>query len=805
MILKVDINRFGLFSNYKWDQNIGTTDKDKFQKVNIIYGRNYSGKTTLSRILRCVENNKLHDKYLNAEFEIINSDNSVTTNANLESPYNIRVYNTDFVRENLKFLYDENGDIEPFTLLGSGNNVLQLRINNIIAELGSVDKEAGSGDGLIFQQHNTKITLKEKQHKLTKLEGDLNGKLTAKANRAIKSTPYFVKQGINYNVSNLIHEIEEIIAAATKFELTEDEKLAHRVIVDEHEKADINELSESKPQLTEIILTVREIVEKHISVANTIQELVNDIVLQDWVNRGRNLHRDKQQKCAFCGNDILDDRWGVIDAHFSKESETLKDLILGKIELLEESKSNIINFLEIKGVKKDRFYAAYHSQFDSIIEQWNIVSETYINNIDLLLSTLNQRNNDIFKPIAFITISDNSDDIVKVIRSLNDLIKEHNTKKTQLETGKNTSRKALRFAEIESFISGIDYKEKVAEIKVEKSIIETDIELLKILSDNINKLEREKEEKEIEQKDEAAAAIKVNELLSRFFGHNGLRLDPESYEQDGIPITKFIIKRGEEKAHNLSEGECSLISFCYFIAKMDDELKSVDNAKLIIYIDDPISSLDNNHIFFMFSLIESVICKDKKYGQLFISTHNLEFLKYIKRLTIPKDSSRSKMVSHYSIIREQNSTLAKSKMVPMPYHLKENITEYTFLFNELCEITQPVRGDKARVYENKYSQFYNLANNMRKFLECYMCYRYPNTENPLGNLDRLFDNNIPELVNRVINEGSHLTWGDRGSLPQDVVEAETVAWLILKAIKDNDLSHFESLCESVGFDKDVVV
>jgi len=50
-------------------------------------------------------------------------------------------------------------------------------------------------------------------------------------------------------------------------------------------------------------------------------------------------------------------------------------------------------------------------------------------------------------------------------------------------------------------------------------------------------------------------------------------------------------------------------------------------------IDDPISSLDSNHVFFVFSLIDSIIAKPKKYTQLFISTHNLDFLKYIKITT----------------------------------------------------------------------------------------------------------------------------------------------------------------------------
>lgn len=53
MIQKIDITKFGIYKDYKWDSNIG---KDfYFKSVNIIYGRNYSGKTTLSRIFRTLE------------------------------------------------------------------------------------------------------------------------------------------------------------------------------------------------------------------------------------------------------------------------------------------------------------------------------------------------------------------------------------------------------------------------------------------------------------------------------------------------------------------------------------------------------------------------------------------------------------------------------------------------------------------------------------------------------------------------------------------------------------------------------
>ena len=123
--------------------------------------------------------------------------------------------------------------------------------------------------------------------------------------------------------------------------------------------------------------------------------------------------------------------------------------------------------------------------------------------------------------------------------------------------------------------------------------------------------------------DEELGAKHVNEYLNDFFGHHFVTLEAHKDNDDATHI-KFCIMRNGKPAYNLSEGECSLISFCYFMAKLDDVATS--GQKPIIWIDDPISSLDSNHIYFIFSLIVSKIAKTGCFSQLFISTHNLDFL-----------------------------------------------------------------------------------------------------------------------------------------------------------------------------------
>jgi len=69
MIVSINkVKHFGLFKDFKWSGDI-----PGFRQYNLIYGWNYSGKTTLSRIFRCIELKELHSDFQNAEFDIVSS------------------------------------------------------------------------------------------------------------------------------------------------------------------------------------------------------------------------------------------------------------------------------------------------------------------------------------------------------------------------------------------------------------------------------------------------------------------------------------------------------------------------------------------------------------------------------------------------------------------------------------------------------------------------------------------------------------------------------------------------------------
>ena len=370
-------------------------------------------------------------------------------------------------------------------------------------------------------------------------------------------------------------------------------------------------------------------------------------------------------------------------------------------------------------LSKEQFYSSLIPQFDTLHKQWNTTIKTYSESIDSLISELKEREKDIFKARELQNIADVSQIILELIQGINKLILENNQKTQTLSEDQKTAREQLRYSEIATFLKNIDYDNKVSETAILKGEADNSKSCYDSINTQIETLNEEKRTLEAQSKDESKGAELVNRHLQHFFGHNELKLMAERI----APDVRFKITRDTENANNLSEGECSLISFCYFIAKMEDELNNeVDSKKLIIYIDDPISSLDSNHIFFMFSLIESVIAKPQKYCQLFISTHNLDFLKYLKQLTFPKykptaEAKKEKQDRKHFLIERNGKSKTTLKLAPE--YLKNYITEFNYLFFQIYSCST---SEKQRISEDYQ---YNFGNNMRKFLEAYLFYKYP--------------------------------------------------------------------------------
>jgi wobble nucleotide-excising tRNase len=780
------INNLAVFQNFNWDTAIRDDGNNivLFKPINILYGRNYSGKTTLSRIVRALEIGNISDKYENPQFEVSIQDIADTTQNNLTAHgKKIRVFNEDFVKDNLRFIVNSDESITPFAIIG-GNATIEEEIQTLKHDLGSNEEANETGFYLELKNATTiaNTALQAYQTENSSLSQQLSHKATNNPNGIKYKSEKFGDQ--NYNINKLQNDISTVLETSF-LPLTDTEITEKQNLLNERTNADIPTIVKPNLNLNTLNTKAKELVTKSISSSNKIEQLLKDAILNRWVKDGRQIHKDKLEQCAFCGNDISENRWNELDSHFDEESEKLEIEINVLISQVENSIRDVDSQLQID---KSAFYSKFHSDLDRLISlRQNIVDKIKIE-LNRIITSLKERKDDLLNTKEYIDIIDNSKRIQWCWEIFEKYKNEANGYSNSLDSEQTEAKKLLRLREVSDFVTTIQYSNATARIQTLKETSENETQGKQAVEEKIRQQITQIEDKERLMKDEEKGALKVNEYLNNFFGHDFLTLQAlEDADVLGGKKIRFEIVRNGKKAHHLSEGECSLIAFCYFMAKLEDV--DTKGSKPIIWIDDPISSLDSNHIFFVYSLINAEIIAKQEFEQIFISTHNLDFLKYLKRLPSALNKNQS---AYFLIAREKES----SKIKIMPRYLKDYVTEFNFLFHQIYLCSTANTDD-----EIQHNLFYNFGNNTRKFLEAFLYYKYPNAVEKDDKLIRFFGGNrqASSLTDRINNEFSHLeALFEKGMTPIDIPEMKKTATFILDKIKEKDCEQYEALLLSIG-------
>ena len=788
MIKKIGtIKHFAVFENYDWD--LSSTDKNgrplKFEKINILYGRNYSGKTTLSRIFRSLETGQLPENYDDPQYELIDENgNKIDQNnlADFSSP--VRVFNEDFIKSNLKFLIDPTGEIAPFAILGNTNGTLVDEIKELTKEIGSSEEPK---TGLHKAVDDANNALDSANQALSEAESDLKSKLSKKATDKSIGIKYKSDRfgDVNYTIAKIRSDIETIYQNEYQGPSTADIANCEAILRDTVHEPITNirfqhQYSTYKDEAVSLL-------EKEIGTSNKIQRLIHDTALNLWVKRGVEI-ADNASICPFCGNPITDEFWSELHAHFDEESRKLENDIGGLIEQIrKEINKGAINDASIKL----QLYSEYIGKYEVAKKLLDEKLSEYYNALQELIDQLEKRLANISHPVEFLSDKNCDNDIEEALNRLNLVLNENNSYAGELKNKQTSAKTVLRLKEVEDFCNTIDYRAVSEKIEKLKSIRDAAESKLNDVKDDLSNKQEALDGKKRLLNDEELGAKHVNEYLNDFFGHHFVTLEAHKDNDDAKQI-KFCIMRNGKPAYNLSEGECSLISFWYFMAKLDDVATS--GQKPIIWIDDPISSLDSNHIYFIFSLIVSKIAKTGCFSQLFISTHNLDFLKYLNRLKsyhLDKNGKQTAASKAYFLIERIGN---HSSIQALPQYLKSNATEYNYLFSQIYKVSQCVA-----VTDDNYDMLYSFGNSARKFLEMYLYFKYPTDEDLLPKLKRFFDpEDVPPiLINRLLNEDSH------GPTPENSlrtgIDPETipVAKKILQLLQ-KDSEQYSAFMESIS-------
>lgn len=792
MITQIDIASFGSFQGLDWQKTVRDSGKNvqDFKRLNILYGRNYSGKTTLSRVFRSLETRKVPLNYFGPSFTIHGDKGTISQAALATHTYDVRVYNRDFVTDNLSFLVNQQivGEIKTFAIVGEKNKEIEEAIAAIEAQLGKVEEKTGLRfdlEGKKTERDRTKNTYK------TAADGH-EGKLRSHANDNIKQNRRYGPAV--YNIDSIKKDI--LATKKTGFTaLSVEEQAAKLALLKQEALADISGSVSFTLALDSLQSTAQSLLSKEIKPTTPIQELLNDSVLQLWVKQGIGHHRDKRDTCAFCRQSLPHNIWQTLDEHFSKESGELETALDNAITSVKEEIAAISGFISLKS---EQFYAKERTAFDLTSKALAETLAIYKKDLESLKKSLESRKASLFQTVVMREALYDANEIQRHVDAINALILTNNDKTKTLDKDKGAAREALRLTDVYAFAQVISHDAELTRIADLKTKAETANTDFNDASTKITKLEDDITALRAKEKDERKGADRINTLLTHFFGHDGIKL--EAKDNTDKTAVKFEITRDGKSAYNLSEGECSLIAFCYFIAKLEEP--GSKGKDLIIYIDDPISSLDGNHIFFVFSLIESLIAKPQKnndgtnkyrYEQLFISTHNLDFLKYLKKLSLPPEKNHG---GNQHFLIERNG--ATSAISVMPAYLKEYITEFNYLFHQIYKCRD---AEYAKV---SHEPFYSFGNNLRKFLEALLFYKFPHHDDKNDSLERMKkffgdDDTAIALANRLNNELSHLeSIFDRSMKPVEIPEIPKLANYVLDKIYEKDPHQYNSLLKSIG-------
>lgn len=781
-IKKIDIKNFGCYKDYLQYKQTGIGNDFNSGEVNIFYGRNYSGKSTYSKIFQSIELKKLPDNYGDIDFEIKLANKSIIKSNIIESdelPIDCKVFNQQFIDDNI-YLHNDN-KLNSFQIsIGSDTNETLRRIE----ELRLNEVEPRNEQLLKIESDRTK-----KLKRLESSEDDLNSRLRKTASKIKNLKNPSVVIGNRYDIRDIKEEFENqsshipIIPSSDDKEAIDElnQKIEQAKIkileenIDEPDKIDLVKFDASFNFIL-FLKDTKNLLSKVVSVSTILDEYKNDSEKINWIKQGVDIHGDNPEKCIFCGNGINSEFIKNLKLAFSDELRSLE-------RNLESQKERIISEIQrldtIRDINKDDYFKASTSTIININKDIRNIISNRKEVLKVLESGILDKQRDIFSKIEIDDL--NWVDFSEIQVEIDSL---YNSTIEQIEQFENRKQKSIDFLRRYHLAKEFPVSEFTS-LSQKVYQYQKDIE---ILNNEYNSLEKEKEnfENDISNlesslKSEAEAVKRINTILQNSLAHSEISLKSIDAEEN----IYFEVSRNEERAYNLSEGEKSLIAFAYYIARLES-LSPEEKLKTILFIDDPISSLDENNMFYIYNLIYCLIEK-KEFLQYFLSTHNLDFLKYTNRFSSQKD--------YYLIekLKQSEDEPAKSYIKRLPKHLKNKVTEFVFLFEQIYRVAT---DDET---EDNYSVFYNFPNNGRKFIETLLYFKYPDYKQSNDEKIIMFfgKENAP-FIQRIHNEYSHgEDQFDRTRNPINTSEFKHDARIILSALHKKDKDQFDSfLCNS---------
>lgn len=235
----------------------------------------------------------------------------------------------------------------------------------------------------------------------------------------------------------------------------------------------------------------------------------------------------------------------------------------------------------------------------------------------------------------------------------------------------------------------------------------TTIQEIKALSNEESELERSIKEKQSKsQKLKLSAVTDCLVKLVDFFFPGKYRFEQSDYS---IRFTDGSYELGQL----MSEGEKTIIAFCYYIASTHTLVSMEDDySKILFVIDDPISSLDFDHIYAVTHLFKSTWFPYYRnhIRQYVVFTHNIDFFNLLVT---------GRVSANYFILKGNSFIPKTGQKLLLPYELHLNDVRDVAKGLQPPQHTTP---NSIRHILETIAKFEKPDGNLNEFLEEYSSY-----------------------------------------------------------------------------------
>lgn len=786
MLMRLEwIKDCGIFVDYHWD-----TGLQEFARLNVLYGPNGSGKTSLAGALDGLRHSSDNKGFERLSIAHGNSGGTKVTNGADDPLFDrIYVFSEHFVDRNHSLTSDV-AEMKSVLTIGERAIETEKELNDLRKKL---EDTVAKRDGGVAAERLANQAIE-------KLYGQVSQQVVDAASKA--GGRYHSRSNFNAGMVRTAFEGSH----KAWIELPD---------ADFQEKTGLINADKAEP-LPEDDLVVNAVDGIAARISSALSATPSTIILDtlaahpeatSWVSEGRR-HHEGVDTCIFCGSPLTEERRGLIDQHFSDEVQKLEKELRDIIAVLADVLSKVGETTQ--NIPKRGLF------FEDLRIRYEVPAKATKDELRALKTWADAAKKRVEAKLAnVLSVVDSQVDRPPTVAG-SDLIKLRNEHNERVSKHDELVKAAAHAVELHYLKKAEDdVASKVTQARTLKSEASS-------LSNDVTSLTAKIVALETVGGDPTPSAAVLTTEVARLLGRGELK-----FEAVG---DKYQVTRNGEPAVGLSVGERTAITLVHFletVARCD-----TSHGRPIVVIDDPVSSLDSEIFMGVSTYIWNEAVFKDHVAQLFLLTHNFELfrqwdvqLEALHRVGKDKKTGKSMKDVYPAAFYELKSTLVsrlgivkRSPVIagwPPSAATRQKVrSTYHHAFIATVDKLENLKTDDSM--ENRLDAQLLFPNVMRRMLETFLAFKHPewvgnftlamhNSGDLLREAGYQGDSDALRLrLTRYTHANSHSeTPATDATVSPD--EVRTAIEAVFEFMHLIDPAHFEGLCIVTGVDSSALL